>query len=180
MCPLGALHIYLWCMQSPSRVTLLCFSTRTGIERTSVFEMLDFESALSEAIRDTYYTCYICMHGFGAGGIIWVNPLSILRVVVPSWAEIARILTSGICHAANWKTDCVFAKHCHLNKLTGQSFKTQIFKVAHVRRYPSKPSQAKYWKPRFNSHSPCSPVSDVYPLILSHRVGILSPHSGSS
>ncbi len=82
-------------------------------------------SALSEAIHAAYARMGRADEIFSA------NPHSV-RGVATSWAEFARIPASGICRAATWTNDCVFARHYRLNLGDPSSFGTQVFEAPHA------------------------------------------------
>ncbi len=121
MCPVWALCYYLQRMQPVHGNNTVSFIHWDEDRAQRPISKRWISSALPEAIHAAY------AHMGWLDEIIRMNPHSV-RGVATSWTEIARVSASGICHAATWMTECVFARHYHLN-LAHQSFGTQVFEA---------------------------------------------------
>ncbi len=78
-------------------------------------------SCLMEAIPSTYY------HQGQGHEILRANPHSIWGVAA-SWAEIARVLASAICHIATWFGTCTFTQFFWLG-FPGSSFGSAVLET---------------------------------------------------
>ena len=123
MCPVRALRYYLQRTQ-PLRGNNTALFVHWDEDRAQrPVSKRWISSALSEAIRAAYARLG------RSDEIFTANPHSV-RGVATSWAEIARVPASGICCAATWTNDGVFARHYRLNLGDPSSFGTQVFEAA--------------------------------------------------